>query len=75
MKPSVRQCREYLRGVLPPEEFAMLRIEKGGKHYKGYIPGRATFTIPGSPSDNRWFQNWRASFRQRYDGRRVGSRC
>ena len=75
MKAAVRQCRNYLRSVLPPEEFASLSIVKGGKHYKGHIALRGiSFTIPGSPSDSRWFKNWRASFRQRYDGRNDGCR-
>ena len=59
-----------MRTVLPAEEFEAVSISRAGPHYKVAVPTRNfKLAIPASPSDHRWFKNWRASFLQQMGGR------
>lgn len=65
MGRAIDLCRDHLRQVLTPAEFAELRIEPGRRHYKAYLPSRKVhFNIPQNPSDHRWFLNWKSQLRR-----------
>lgn len=57
----------YLKRALPDEHHSDLSSETVGRHAKIHIGSLGIVLLtPITPSDHRWFMNWRAHFRRSY---------